>query len=77
MLLAVPAEPTGGSLDERLRVIIRYIAQALRRARYRVVDDRLSGATVTGLPGVIATGRTSRSAPGQRLTRPADPPRVM
>jgi predicted RNase H-like HicB family nuclease len=39
-------------------VISRYIAEALHRAHYRVVDDGLYCATVTGLPGVVATGKT-------------------
>lgn len=39
-------------------MISRYIAEALHRARYDVVDGGLFCATVTGLPGVIATGKT-------------------
>ncbi len=39
-------------------MISRYIAEALHRARYDVVDGGLYCATVTGLPGVIATGKT-------------------
>ena len=39
-------------------MITRYIAEALQRAQYRILDDRLFCATVTGLPGVIATGKT-------------------
>jgi predicted RNase H-like HicB family nuclease len=39
-------------------VITRYIAEALHRAQYRIVDKGLYCATVAGLPGVVATGRT-------------------
>ena len=39
-------------------MITRYIDQALRRARYQQVDGGLYCATVPGLRGVIATGRT-------------------
>jgi predicted RNase H-like HicB family nuclease len=39
-------------------VISKYIAEALHRAQYRIVDEGLFCATVTGLPGVIATGKT-------------------
>jgi len=39
-------------------VITRYIDQALRRARYKLVDDGLCCATVSGLRGVVATGTT-------------------
>jgi len=39
-------------------VISKYIAEALHRAQYRIVDDGLFCATVPGLPGVIATGKT-------------------
>lgn len=37
-------------------MITRYIDQALRRARYKLIDGGLYYATVTGLRGVIATG---------------------
>lgn len=40
----------------RAPVITRYLDRALRRARYREVDDGTFCATVRGLPGVIATG---------------------
>ncbi len=39
-------------------MITRYIDQALRRARYKLVDGGLYCATVSGLRGVIATGST-------------------
>jgi predicted RNase H-like HicB family nuclease len=39
-------------------VISKYIAEALHRAQYCIVDDGLFCATVPGLPGVIATGKT-------------------
>ena len=39
-------------------MISRYIAEALHRAQYRIVDDGLFCATVAGLPGVVATGQT-------------------
>ena len=39
-------------------MISRYIAEALHRASYDVVDGGLFCATVAGLPGVIATGKT-------------------
>jgi predicted RNase H-like HicB family nuclease len=39
-------------------VISKYIAEALHRAQYRILDDGLFCATVAGLPGVIATGKT-------------------
>ena len=39
-------------------MISKYIAEALHRAQYRIVDDGLFCATVPGLPGVIATGKT-------------------
>jgi hypothetical protein len=41
-------------------VISKYIAEALHRAQYRILDDGLFCATVAGLPGVIATGKLSR-----------------
>jgi predicted RNase H-like HicB family nuclease len=43
--------------EDRHQMISRYIAEALRRAQYRIVDDGLFCATVAGLPGVIATGK--------------------
>ena len=39
-------------------MITRYIDQALRRARYKLVDGGLYCATVAGLRGVIAAGPT-------------------
>ena len=39
-------------------MISKYIAEALHRAQYRIVDDGLFCATVAGLPGVLATGKT-------------------
>ena len=58
ILLADPAKPARGSLDERYHVISKYITEALHRAQYRIVDDALFCAPVPGLPGVIATGKT-------------------
>jgi predicted RNase H-like HicB family nuclease len=39
-------------------MISEYVATALDRAQYRLVDDGTFAATVRGLRGVIATGRT-------------------
>lgn len=39
-------------------MISRYLAAALERARYRLVEDGTFAATVPGLRGVIATGPT-------------------
>lgn len=39
-------------------MISQYIAAALERAHYRLVDDDTFAATVPGLRGVIATGST-------------------
>ena len=39
-------------------MINQYVAAALDRAQYRLVDDGTFAATVRGLRGVIATGRT-------------------
>ena len=39
-------------------MITTYLDKALRRARYRQVDGGVFCATVQGLQGVIATGRT-------------------
>lgn len=39
-------------------MIIRYIARALERAQYRLLEDGSFAATVRGLRGVIATGAT-------------------
>jgi len=37
-------------------MITEYVAKALERAHYRLVDDGTFAATVRGLRGVIATG---------------------
>ena len=37
-------------------MITQYVAKALERAHYRLVDDGTFAATVRGLRGVIATG---------------------
>jgi predicted RNase H-like HicB family nuclease len=39
-------------------MIRQYVDEALHRASYSVVDDNVYFATVTGLPGAIATGAT-------------------
>lgn len=39
-------------------MISQYVAKALERADYRLVDDGSFAATVRGLRGVIATGAT-------------------
>jgi len=39
-------------------MITRYVARALDRAQYRLLDDGSFAATVRGLRGVIATGAT-------------------
>ena len=39
-------------------MITRYVARALERAHYRLLDDGTFAATVRGLRGVIATGAT-------------------
>ena len=39
-------------------MITRYVARALGRAKYRLVEDGTFAATVRGLRGVIATGAT-------------------
>jgi len=39
-------------------MISKYIDEALHRAEYSVVDRNAFCATVAGLPGVIATGRS-------------------
>ncbi|MBI4265795.1 MAG: type II toxin-antitoxin system HicB family antitoxin [Acidobacteria bacterium] len=39
-------------------MISRYVATALERAHYRLVDNGTFAATVRGLRGVIATGPT-------------------
>lgn len=39
-------------------MITNYIDRALRRAQYKKLDDGEFCSTVTGLRGVIATGRT-------------------
>ncbi len=39
-------------------MISHYVDKALARARYELLDDRSFCATVPGLRGVIATGKT-------------------
>ena len=39
-------------------MITRYVARALERAQYRLLEDGSFAATVRGLRGVIATGAT-------------------
>ena len=39
-------------------MITRYVACALERAQYRLLEDGTFAATVRGLSGVIATGAT-------------------
>ena len=39
-------------------MITRFVARALGRAQYRLVEDGTFAATVRGLRGVIATGTT-------------------
>jgi predicted RNase H-like HicB family nuclease len=39
-------------------MVCQYVASALERANYRVLDDGSFAATVRGLGGVIATGST-------------------
>lgn len=39
-------------------MITRYVARALERAQYRLIEDGTFSATVRGLRGVIATGAT-------------------
>ena len=39
-------------------MISRYVARALERAQYRLLQDGTFAATVRGLRGVIATGAT-------------------
>lgn len=39
-------------------MITKYIEQALKRARYEQLEDKTFAATVNGLRGVIAVGRT-------------------
>ena len=45
-------------------MIIRYVARALERAHYRVLEDGTFVATVRGLRGVIATGATLEACRG-------------
>jgi predicted RNase H-like HicB family nuclease len=42
-------------------MIRQYIDEALHRASYSVIDGNMYCATVTGLPGVIATGATFKT----------------
>jgi predicted RNase H-like HicB family nuclease len=39
-------------------VLTQYVSRALDRARYQLLDDGTFAATVRGLRGVVATGRT-------------------
>lgn len=39
-------------------MISKYVQVALRRARYQTVDDGSFSATIPGLRGVVAVGRT-------------------
>ena len=39
-------------------MISQYVAEALERAQYRLVDDATFAGTVRGLKGIIATGPT-------------------
>ena len=48
----------GPSKVEYPQMITHYVARALERARYRVIEDGTFAATVRGLRGVIATGAT-------------------
>jgi predicted RNase H-like HicB family nuclease len=45
-------------------MITRYVARALTRAQYRLLEDGTFAATVRGLRGVIATGRTLEQCRG-------------
>ena len=45
-------------------MITRYVARALKRARYRLLEDGTFAATVRGLRGVIATGGTLEQCRG-------------
>ena len=45
-------------------MITRYVAHALERAQYRVLEDGTFTATVRGLRGVIATGATLEGCRG-------------
>ena len=45
-------------------MITRYVARALDRAQYRLLDDGTFAATVRGLRGVIATGATLEACRG-------------
>jgi predicted RNase H-like HicB family nuclease len=46
-------------------VTTRYVTKVLHRAHYRIVDNGLYCATVAGLLGVVATGRTLEGCRGQ------------
>lgn len=39
-------------------MVTQYVAKALERARYQMLDDGTFGATVPGLRGVIGSGAT-------------------
>ena len=45
-------------------MITRYLAHALERAQYRVLEDGTFTATVRGLRGVIGTGATLEACRG-------------
>ena len=45
-------------------MITRYVARALERAQYRLLEDGTFAATVRGLRGVIAAGATLESCRG-------------
>ena len=45
-------------------MITRYVARALRRAQYRLLEDGTFAATVRGLRGVIATGASLEACRG-------------
>ena len=45
-------------------MISRYVARALERAQYRVLEDGTFAATVRGLRGVIGTGATLEACRG-------------
>lgn len=46
-------------------MIVKYIAKALERAKYEHLEDGTVCATVRGLRGVIAIGRSERDARAQ------------
>ena len=46
------------------KMITRYVARALQRAQYRLLEDGTFTATVRGLRGVIGTGVTLEACRG-------------